>query len=311
MISPKRCELPWQEPQAMARILRAKHGEQGLVWLDGDGSELGRWATLAVAPQEIICCRGLPGEPEATNPFNALRGLAPGHWCGWLSYEAAAWVEPGNPWASDGMATLWIARHDPVLRFDLQQRKVWIEATSTAALESLAQELVPSAQQPRAETVSIPLAAWRHHTTTEQYAAGVQRIRDLIAAGDLFQANLTACCSTAWPQESSAIELFLTLRNACPAPFAGLIISDQNEALLSSSPERFLQVSAQGAVQTRPIKGTRPRHSEPEQDANLAAELVCSDKDRAENVMIVDLLRNDLGRTCQPGSIQVPQLVGL
>ena len=64
-------------------------------------------------------------------------------------------------------------------------------------------------------------------------------------------------------------------------------------------------------MQTRPIKGTRPRHSEPEQDANLAAELVCSDKDRAENVMIVDLLRNDLGRTCQPGSIQVPQLVGL
>ena len=311
MISPKRLELPWQEPQAMARILRARHGEQGLVWLDGDGSALGRWATLAVAPQEIICCRGLPGEPGATNPFNALRGLAPGHWCGWLSYEAAAWVEPGNPWASDGMATLWIARHDPMLRFDLQQRKVWIEATSTAALESLAQELVPSDQQTRAETVSIPLAAWRHHTTTEQYAAGVQRIRDLIAAGDLFQANLTACCSTAWPHGSSAMELFLNLREACPAPFAGLIISDQNEALLSSSPERFLQVSAQGAVQTRPIKGTRPRHSEPEQDANLAAELVCSDKDRAENVMIVDLLRNDLGRTCQPGSIQVPQLVGL
>ena len=64
-------------------------------------------------------------------------------------------------------------------------------------------------------------------------------------------------------------------------------------------------------MQTRPIKGTRPRHGDPEQDANLAAELVCSDKDRAENVMIVDLLRNDLGRACQPGSIQVPQLVGL
>ena len=139
----------------------------------------------------------------------------------------------------------------------------------------------------------------------------MQRIRELIAAGDLFQANLTACCSTAWPQGGSALELFLTLRQACPAPFAGLIISDQDEALLSSSPERFLQVSAEGAVQTRPIKGTRPRHGDPQQDANLAAELVCSDKDRAENVMIVDLLRNDLGRACKPGSIQVPQLVGL
>ena len=108
MIRPKRLDLPWQEPQAIARQLAHACGEKGLIWLDGDGTTLGRWATLAVAPQEIICCRGLPGEPGATNPFKALRGLAPGHWCGWLSYEAAAWVEPGNPWASDGMATLWI-----------------------------------------------------------------------------------------------------------------------------------------------------------------------------------------------------------
>ena len=209
------------------------------------------------------------------------------------------------------MATLWIARHDPVLRFDLQKRRLWIEASSTAALERLTQQLASSPEQPNDEPPSIPLTAWSHHTTPEQYAAGVQRIRDLIAAGDLFQANLTACCSTAWPQGGSALELFLTLRQTCPAPFAGLIISDQNEALLSSSPERFLQVSAEGAVQTRPIKGTRPRHSDAEADANLAAELVCSDKDRAENVMIVDLLRNDLGRVCESGSIQVPQLVGL
>ena len=163
------------------------------------------------------------------------------------------------------MATLWIARHNPVLRFDLQQRKLWIEATSTAALDNLVQQLATSAQQPKGESASIPLAAWHHHTPQQQYAAGVQRIRDLIAAGDLFQANLTACCSTAWPEGSSAMELFLTLREACPAPFAGLIISDQNEALLSSSPERFLQVSAEGAVQTRPIKGTRPRLTSPKQ----------------------------------------------
>lgn len=311
MIRPHRLERPWQEPQALAQQLAHAYGEEGMVWLDGDGSNLGRWATLAVAPQEIICCRGLPGEPGASNPFKALRGLAPGHWCGWLSYEAAAWVEPGNPWASDGMATLWIARHDPVLRFDLQTRRLWIEASSTAALERVTQQLASITEQPKGEPPSIPLTAWHHHTATDHYAAGVQRIRDLIAAGDLFQANLTACCSTAWPQGSSALKLFITLREACPAPFAGLIISDQNEALLSSSPERFLQVSADGAVQTRPIKGTRPRHGDPEQDANLAAELVCSDKDRAENVMIVDLLRNDLGRACQPGSIQVPQLVGL
>ena len=83
------------------------------------------------------------------------------------------------------------------------------------------------------------------------------------------------------------------------------------EAVISASPERFLQVSPSGKVETRPIKGTRPRMVDPEQDADQAAELVCSSKDRAENVMIVDLLRNDLGRVCESGSIQVPQLVGL
>ena len=311
MISPKRLELPWQEPHAMAWRLAAHCGEQGLIWLDGDGSDLGRWATLAAKPQETICCRGLPGDPKAANPFSALRRLSPGHWCGWLSYEAAAWVEPGNPWHQDKISTLWMARHDPVLRFDLQQRKVWIEASTTEALQNLAKILSePRAQSPDRAT-GIPLGAWHHHTPGHDYADGVKRIQNLIAAGDLFQANLTACCSTNWPAGTSAIDLFLKLRQHCPAPFAGLMISEHKEALLSASPERFLKVSASGVVETRPIKGTRPRDPSAERDAELAAELVSSDKDRAENVMIVDLLRNDLGRVCKPGTIRVPQLVGL
>jgi para-aminobenzoate synthetase component 1 len=81
--------------------------------------------------------------------------------------------------------------------------------------------------------------------------------------------------------------------------------------VLSASPERFLRLDPDGAIETRPIKGTRPRHGDPGRDAASAAALVCDPKDRAENVMIVDLLRNDLGRVCQPGSIAVPQLLGL
>ena len=310
MSSPQRRQLPWREPADVARQLAAQHGETGLIWLDGDGSGLGRWVTLAAAPQATVTCRGRPGEAGAENPFTALRSLEPGHWTGWLSYEAAAWCEPGNPWAADGMASLWIARHDPLLRFDLQRRELWAEASDTTRLDALEQQL----QQPRPSPASVPCVAledWQHHTDRAGFAAGVQRIRDLIAAGDLFQANLTACSSTTWPAQGSALELFIKLRERCPAPFAGLVLGDHDEALLSSSPERFLQVDATGWVQTRPIKGTRPRHQDPERDADLAAELVCSDKDRAENVMIVDLLRNDIGRVCRPGSIQVPQLVGL
>ena len=310
MTTLQRHVLAWHEPLTVARRLAELHGEDGLIWLDGDGSDLGRWVTLASAPQETRRCHGRPGDPEAKNPFEVLRSLQPGHWTGWLSYEAAAWTEPGNPWAADAMASLWVARHDPLLRFDLQLRQLWIEGTDATAMQQLKERLQQTAPIPP-PAPTIPLEAWHQHTSREDFADGVRRIRALIAAGDLFQANLTACCSTDWPSNASAVELFRRVRQHCPAPFAGLVVADNGEALLSCSPERFLQVSPSGQVETRPIKGTRPRHPDPDHDADLAAELVCSDKDRAENVMIVDLLRNDLGRVCIPGSIEVPQLVGL
>ncbi len=313
---PIRQRVTWRQPAVVARQLAKDWGEAGLIWLDGDGSERGRWVTLAVDPVEQYCSHRSPGQPEARNPFALLRDLGPGHWCGWLGYEAAAWTEPGNPWRMDAMASLWIARHDPVLRFDLKQQQLWIEASDQHRLERMAGWLadLDDATEARVDAIGIAPEQWHWHSDRAKFTAGVQRIRDLIAAGDLFQANLTACCSTSWPSERSCMDLFLNLRQRCPAPFAGLLIGDgaaRGEAVLSTSPERFLQVDATGRVETRPIKGTRPRDTDQRRDADLAADLVCSDKDRAENVMIVDLLRNDLGRVCKPGSIQVPQLLGL
>ena len=309
----------WIEPDVVAQALAEEHGEAGLIWLDGDASELGRWLTLAADPLEQRCCRGLPGEMGATNPFEALRSLDPGHWTGWLSYDAAAWLEPKNAWRSDAMASLWIGRYDPVLRFDLQLREIWIEgldAKRHAAMERWILGLNEQGNRvPNALPNSTPLhTAWVRHSDRKAYAKGVEHIRDLIAMGDLFQANLTSCSSTTLQESINNLELFRRLRRACPAPFAGLVVASgeaDGEALLSTSPERFMEVLPNGAVQTRPIKGTRPRDSDPQRDADQAAALVCSEKDRAENVMIVDLLRNDLGRVCVPGSVDVPQLVNL
>ncbi|BEV35353.1 anthranilate synthase component I family protein [Synechococcus sp. M16CYN] len=311
MNSFQRLVIPWRAPSIVAQQLIHLYGEQGLVWLDGDGSDLGRWVTLGVAPVETVRCQGRPGEQGASNPFKALRKLGYGHWTGWLSYEAAAWSEPSNPWSDDPMPSLWIARHDPILRFDLKERIFSIEGTSLSMVMSMMHALADTPTVPETKPVPIPLHAWTHHTDQAGFSNGVRRICDLIAAGDLFQANLSVCYSTTWPSDTNALELFLRIRKRCPAPFAGLVITEKYDALISSSPERFVSVDCFGRVQTRPIKGTRPRHSDPLRDADLAAELVCSDKDRAENVMIVDLLRNDLGRVCCLGSIQVPQLVGL
>jgi para-aminobenzoate synthetase component 1 len=328
---PERLERPWIAPPLLARALVERWGAEGLIWLDGDGTQLGRWATLAADPLEQKCRRGLPGEQGSSDPFSALEELGPGHWTGWLSYEAAAWAEPARHWKDDTMASLWIARHDPVLRCDLVARRLWIVGVDRQRLQAMADwldSLDPAAdapdsaggpcQQPQ-QTLAIPHAAWHWHTDAARFAAGVARIREWIASGDLFQANLTACCSALLPPgvpsgAAAALPLFERLRQHCPAPFAGLVVAGdeaRGEAVISASPERFLQVNSTGHVETRPIKGTRPRHGDPERDADLAAELVCSSKDRAENVMIVDLLRNDLGRSCRPGSIHVPQLVGL
>ena len=313
---PTKVQVPWRPPEVLAHLLAHQWGEAGLIWLDGDGSTLGRWATLAADPIEQHCCRGGPGNPEAGNPFVTLRDLGPGHWCGWLGYEAAAWTEPGNPWKPDGMATLWIAKHDPILRLDLIERKLWIEGQDPKRLKQMEAWLesvgdINVADQP---TICIPAEQWHWHTKRAAFADGVRSIQALIAAGDLFQANLTASCSTAWPQGCSSVALFQRLRQHCPAPFAGLLIGGdgaETEAVFSASPERFQRVNATGQIETRPIKGNRPRDQDPQKDAALAAELICSTKDRAENIMIVDLLRNDLGRVCEPGSIEVPQLLGL
>jgi para-aminobenzoate synthetase component I len=308
-----RRSLPWRDPWEVALALAAVGGADGLAWLDGDGSALGRWGFLGVAPLEQVVCRGLPGEPDAADPFAALARLQerPGSWFGWLAYEAGAWVEPAAHWRSPDMALLWAGRYDPVLRFDLQERRLELEGVDPARLMALAERLaalVPVATP--AGAAGVAAEDWHWHTDPATFACQVADLRHWIAAGDLFQANLTACCEASLAAPPDPLALYGRLRRSCPAPFAGLVVAG-DEAVLSASPERFLQVSATGWVETRPIKGTRPRHSDPGADAAAAAELITSPKDRAENVMIVDLLRNDLGRVCVPGSIQVPQLVGL
>ncbi len=136
------------------------------------------------------------------------------------------------------------------------------------------------------------------------YAAAIARIKAYIASGDVYQVNLTQRFETALPCEPYA--LYQRLRARSPAPFASYF-SFRPVQIVSSSPERFLTFHGR-RVETRPIKGTRPRSSDPVVDARLAAELLASEKDRAELLMIVDLERNDLGRVCEFGSIQVEKL---
>ena len=138
------------------------------------------------------------------------------------------------------------------------------------------------------------------------YRARVRELKREIAAGNVYEANLTRRMDL--PFEGEGWLLYRALRQLSPAPFASFM-ELPDCSIVGSSPERFLRVSAAGDVESRPIKGTRPRGLSPEEDCALAADLSSSEKDRAENLMIVDLVRNDLGRVCELGSVEVPELM--
>jgi para-aminobenzoate synthetase component 1 len=147
--------------------------------------------------------------------------------------------------------------------------------------------------------------------TRDEYLAAIERIKEHIAAGDIYQANLTQQLSVALRSDTTPESIFLRLRRDHPASFAAFI-RRREDVVVSASPERFLRVEADAAaerhIEAWPIKGTRPRGTSEAEDARLRLDLQRSEKDRAENVMIVDLMRNDLGRVCRYGSIRVEEL---
>jgi para-aminobenzoate synthetase component 1 len=147
------------------------------------------------------------------------------------------------------------------------------------------------------------------------YEAGVDSVRQQIARGEIYQANLTRRLEA--PFDGDPWQPYRRLRTGDPSLFSAFLDlgpspeTGRPRALLSASPEPFLSVDPDGLVKTDPIKGTRPRGRDRTEDRALARELLASSKDRAENVMIVDVLRNDLGRVCRPGSVRVPRLCRL
>ncbi len=144
--------------------------------------------------------------------------------------------------------------------------------------------------------------------TKPLYQAHIARIQDYILAGDCYQVNYAQRFEAAL--EGDAWPAYRHIRTLLAGGFSGFLRIAEDHAILSLSPERFLRIH-QGTVTSQPIKGTAPRHSDPEQDAALAKALLNSEKDRAENVMITDLLRNDLGQFCQTGTVVVTELCGL
>ncbi len=161
--------------------------------------------------------------------------------------------------------------------------------------------------QLRTTTGSCGISPFAPLATQEKFTSGVSRIKGWIAAGHIYQANLSQ--GFAATVTGDLFRLYESLRDASPAPMAAYLKLDGRE-ILSSSPESFLKISGRG-IETRPIKGTRPRFSDPDEDRRSAYELQTSAKEIAELVMITDLLRNDLGQVCEFGSVEVVDMLRL
>lgn len=189
---------------------------------------------------------------------------------------------------------------------DHERQEAWLIATSRRRRQMLS---LLTATRVTAPTKPFRLTAPFSPTWTPlEYQQAFNAVHDYIRSGDCYQINLTQRFSAACQGDSWAA--YCRLRSATPAPFSAYMRwhrDGEEQAILSVSPERFIKLKGR-VVTTQPIKGTRPRGTTPEEDAHNAAELMHSAKDRAENVMIVDLLRNDIGQVCTSGSVRVPYL---
>lgn len=292
--------------------------------------KLGRYSFLTANP---LLVNELETPAYGSDPFAAIRGIAlasavtsvpglppfQGGFAGLLSYELGrCWEElPIPPDPGDRLPACFIGMYDWTLAWDHLTDQAWIIAQGDPR-ESFALRRTQAVDRCRfvqdrlsrescfvtRGSAEAPSPTFRSNFSRSTYQAAVQEIIKLILAGDLFQANLSQrfTCETS----KSPTELYLDLREHNSAPFAGFL-KHSDWAVISSSPERFVQKSGE-QISTRPIKGTRQRGSNPEADLFTRDELRESQKDLAENVMIVDLLRNDFSRVCRPGTVRVPEL---
>ncbi|HEX6535745.1 MAG TPA: aminodeoxychorismate synthase component I [Gemmatimonadaceae bacterium] len=318
------------DPAVVVRDVRGR--AERITTADGTSVSLGADALHAVrellAPHRASAERGLP-------PF--LGGAA-----GYLAYDWGAVLErlPAPRHDDLGVPDALLGLYDWVIAWDHAERRSWIvscglpetgerartraaerlamvkarlaapvpvarDAPSSPAVRSLARSTARAPSYPVEEVELAAAIGLRSSFTHRGYLDAVTRVREYIIAGDIFQANLSQRLEA--PLREPPWSLYTRLRAINPAPFAAYL--DFGElCIASASPERFLRVDAAGRVEARPIKGTRPRGIHPAHDAALARALADSAKDRAENLMIVDLLRNDLSRVCRPGSVRVPEL---
>lgn len=325
---PQSTELPWMEP---ADALLACANAPWLAFLDSGGPPEGvraRWSFLCSRPRETLLWRdgllqtGAGGPARRADIQDVLTcaramharlrpagagDLPPfaGGVIGLASYASGLALEGIVSRHHTDAPAFVAASYEDVLAFDrLEGRLWWVSGQGTPPP---AFAVAPDIMSGSGRTWTAPRLSFAPDMDRAAWLIAVERVRAFIEAGDIFQANLTLRWHAELATDCDETALYRVLRHLSPAPF-GAYLRTPDFALLSASVERFLFLSAGGHVETRPIKGTAPLGEDIAATRHLADMLARDPKENAENLMITDLMRNDIGRVCQIGSVAVPQL---
>lgn len=294
-------ERPWRNPLAVAAGLRDRDGPLALL---SDGGVLGRWSFVAAEPDRVhVGTTGPGGTLDLLRSADFAAGVV-----GLLAYDAGA--RPATGPRDPVWPDLMLARYPAMLAFDHQAGMVRVfgrgdDPAAADAAADRAEGWLACAVDPTCPPA--PGDDFAGEAAPEAYLAAVADVVDRIAAGQLYQANIARAWSGGLMPGADPFDVMLRLADRAAAYGAFWRLGDR--AVVSNSPELFLTFDPDSRrIESRPIKGTRPRDPDPVRDSALAAELSASAKDRAENLMIVDLMRNDLSRVAEPGSVSVATL---
>ncbi|MGB4106448.1 MAG: aminodeoxychorismate synthase component I [Alphaproteobacteria bacterium] len=276
----------------------------------------GRVTVTNAGQQTVLRCDPFDMLNERLAAWNSnaekIEDLPPfqGGLAGFFGYDLARGLEklPSSTRLNPHMPDMAFGVYDRVIAFDHDRNKAWliIHAEDKKEAERKRTVLLHILKNRKTEPKENPLLRWSPAELAESYKAKIKRVIEYINAGDIFQANLSQRFEAVLPPSFDRFSHYLSMRKVNPAPFAaymnlgGIVIS-------SASPENFLSVQDKKVV-TRPIKGTRPRGRDKKEDEQNRDELARSIKDRAENIMIVDLLRSDLSKVCEPRSVELTDL---
>jgi para-aminobenzoate synthetase component 1 len=306
---------PWREPAAVLSAFA--HEPWACAFLSGGQGPRARWSYVMRAPDAVLAAGDdpfaalaaligarLPSHPDGPPFQGGVAGLA--------AYELGDHVEALGLARHPDWDDLAAARYTALLAFDHERGEVLAVGRGEDAAQATerAEAVCGWLDAPERPASDARLSdSFEPATSAANYEAAVADVVARIEAGEIFQANIARRWTGRLSPGAAPFDVLARLLGSSPAPFAAYL-SLPGRAVVSNSPERFVSIGAgdELTVETRPIKGTRPRGQDAREDAALVAELAASAKDRAENLMIVDLMRNDLSRVCPAGAVAAPDL---